>query len=143
MRKTTFESFMSKVEKTDTCWNWKGHKDRKGYGQTKLSGKRFGAHRLSYLFHLQDPGKNHVLHKCDNPKCVNPDHLFLGTHQDNMSDMSIKGRSPNQKIKPNDVITIRKAIKDGFKQSHIAFYFDVHSSSIKRVNRLTHGTASN
>lgn len=92
MRRTTYESFMANVEKTDSCWIWKGHKDRKGYGKTKLSGKRFGAHRLSYLYHVCDPLDMHVLHKCDNPICVNPDHLFLGTHSDNMRDMSSKGR---------------------------------------------------
>ena len=87
--------FWSKVDKTDTCWNWTA-KNGRGYGQLKISGKYESAHRISWKIHnTYIPKGMHVLHKCDNPACVNPEHLFLGTHQDNMDDMKNKGRQAN------------------------------------------------
>lgn len=101
---------MSRPEKTDKefkiylltkitvtaegCWVWIGQKDKKGYGRVWRRGKKRAAHRASYeaqygLF--QDD--LHVCHKCDNPPCINPDHLFLGTRSDNMMDCTIKGRN--------------------------------------------------
>lgn len=84
------ERFLEKVEKTDTCWLWKGTKDRIGYGHFSVNGKVMLAHR----FAVQDkiPEGQHVLHKCDNPSCVNPDHLFFGSHGDNMQDSKKKNR---------------------------------------------------
>jgi hypothetical protein len=79
------------------CWNWTGggsRGDRSGYGRIYYLGRRVKVHRLSahfYLgFDLDSP--LHVLHRCDNPRCFNPKHLFIGTHQDNMQDAKNKGR---------------------------------------------------
>lgn len=89
------------------CWTWIGAKTRRGYGQVSLSmpandaGRRSTknvailAHRLSFALYIGNPGEKHVLHACDNPCCVNPSHLSLGTHQDNMRDMVAKGRHRN------------------------------------------------
>jgi hypothetical protein len=76
------------------CWIWVGANDgRCGYGKIKIQGKMVGAHRVSYELHIDDiPDGMYVLHKCDVPSCVNPDHLFLGTHSENMKDMYLKGR---------------------------------------------------
>lgn len=76
------------------CWLWATTKDRKGYGQWFAYGRRQRAHRMAYeSFVSEIPDGLWVLHKCDVPPCINPDHLFLGTAQDNTQDMIKKGRS--------------------------------------------------
>jgi hypothetical protein len=78
------------------CWNWTGAHDKDGYGWIRVSGKQIAAHRYSYTAsHGQIPGGMQVLHTCDNPCCVNPDHLFIGTQQNNVDDMIEKGRRAN------------------------------------------------
>lgn len=90
-----WERFWAKVRKTDTCWLWTGATSA-GYGQFKHSGVNatVSVHRLAYesLVALIPPGL-HVCHRCDVPTCVNPAHLFIGTHRDNMRDSSSKGRA--------------------------------------------------
>lgn len=89
----------AKVVKTDGCWLWTGARDKRGYGSISLSGRGSGrvkAHRLSWFLAFGDPLDNHVLHKCDTPACVRPDHLFLGSDLENMRDMAAKGRQWGQ-----------------------------------------------
>lgn len=84
---------MNYVTKTETCWLWNGHKDLKGYGKTNIGSKIMAAHRAFYeTFNGEIIGRLFVCHSCDNPSCVNPDHLWLGTHKQNMQDMHDKGR---------------------------------------------------
>lgn len=86
------ERFEKKIKKED-CWVWIGAKNQKGYGLFRISGgKTIAAHRFSYLLYNGEIGEMNVLHKCDNPSCVNPKHLFLGTNQDNVDDKMKKGR---------------------------------------------------
>jgi hypothetical protein len=90
------DRFWAMVQKGYACWTWTGCIDQRGYGQIARGGKYGGhvkTHRLAYEIQngLIAPGL-HVLHRCDNPSCVRGDHLFLGTHTDNMRDMWSKGR---------------------------------------------------
>lgn len=116
--------FEKNTEKTNGCWIWKGSTDNHGYGKIVYKGEFFKAHRLSYILHKgalpKWDGHNTgvcVLHKCDNPSCVNPDHLFLGSHAENMIDKTIKGRAigarkgekhHKAKLTREQVIEIRK-----------------------------------
>ncbi len=76
------------------CWLWTGTTDRFGYGQSWHNGRHAKSHRLSwFLAYGSDAGEMLVLHRCDNPPCVNPAHLFLGTNIDNVRDMMRKGRT--------------------------------------------------
>lgn len=86
--------FWSKVKDTGYCWEWQAGKSTHGYGMFKANGIYAAASRWAYqIIYGNIPDDLHVLHKCDNPGCVNPFHLFTGTHQDNMLDKAKKGRS--------------------------------------------------
>lgn len=91
----TQETFWPKVTKTESCWVWSAAKDPNGYGRVWDSriGNMILAHMASYLFAFGDPGSLFVCHACDNPSCVRPDHLFLGTAADNATDREKKGRT--------------------------------------------------
>jgi hypothetical protein len=91
--------FFEKVEKTDRCWEWTAGSRGNGYGAFKYNGKVIDSHRMSWIIHNGEiPDGLFVCHKCDNTKCVNPDHLFLGTNSDNMKDAYDKGRLAINKI---------------------------------------------
>lgn len=110
------ERFFKYVKKTKGCWIWTGTKNRLGYGQmtTYNKGVRRGiaSHRFSWEHHnSQIPKGSLVLHKCDNPPCVNPAHLFLGSHQDNVDDKRNKGRMPIGEKCWNAILTEKKVRK--------------------------------
>ena len=84
--------FWAQVQKGAECWEWVGCRLWNGYGQIKVGGKKTKAHRYSWQLHYGDIS-GLVLHKCDNPACVRPDHLYLGDQKDNARDRDTRGRN--------------------------------------------------
>lgn len=103
----------------------------RGYGHLTYNGKNVRAHRFFYENLIGPiPEDLHVLHKCDNPLCVNPKHLFLGTHQDNVQDMVTKGRHGKSKLTEDQVQEIRLDVR---RSIIIAKEYGVHRSTINRI----------
>lgn len=141
--------FWEKVEKKENgCWEWTGARYKSGYGQLKrykLAKNAISAHRYVWYLKYGKFPDDMLCHKCDNPPCVNPDHLFEGTHQDNMDDMVKKGRhnSPDQAGKANGnsvlndtkVIEIKELIKEGLNNTEIAAEYGVTHSNISCIRR--------
>jgi hypothetical protein len=136
--------FWSRIEKSknhDACWIWIGSCTSRGYGQICINGKMFSAHRVSWMVHFgKIPDGLHVLHHCDNKKCVNPDHLFLGTNDDNIRDKINKGRQSrgtkvgNSKLNDKQVKEIRNLIKEGHEQREIASLYGVSQATINYIH---------
>jgi len=134
------------IQKKNGCWEWQGLLNPSGYGETTCheNNKKEHAHRVSYrIFKGEIPEEIYVCHKCDNRKCINPDHLFLGTAKDNMQDAKNKGRLDHVKLfapkgekngssKLNDekVREIRKEIELGVRCTVIARKYGVGSTVI-------------
>lgn len=121
--------FWSKVSKGDGCWEWQAARNHRGYGQFRLAinGKSHmqQAHRVSWLIHYSElPSGLHVCHHCDNPGCVRPDHLFLGTDADNAADRDRKGRGCSRtgpvKLANEDVNQLFAMRDQGMTQKQIA-----------------------
>ncbi len=138
-------SFWEKVDRTrrTECWNWTAAMTCKGYGRFWISGKTFlGAHQVSWILaNGLIPRGQCVLHKCDNPGCVNPDHLWLGTKGDNSLDMVSKGRSArgernsHAQISEQTVQEIRKLFRDGTKQVDLIRRFGISQGHIHKIVR--------
>ncbi|HYE57813.1 MAG TPA: HNH endonuclease signature motif containing protein [Rhodothermales bacterium] len=124
--------FWRKVEKTETCWLWRGARLPTGYGHIRVGGDQY-THRYSYILHYGPiPKGMHVCHRCDNPSCVNPAHLFLGTPADNMHDRDAKGRGRGV-INPDTVRAIRRAVPAAPSLSQVARQFGTSAAVVKRI----------
>lgn len=141
------DRFWPKVDKSDElggCWIWRGDRDSRNYGRIrdfrKGHERSIGAHRVAYqLTHGQIPDRLVVCHRCDNPPCVNPAHLFLGTMKDNQSDMARKGRSARgerqggAKLSEQDIPRIRELYAAGSTQREVAQAFGVSQGTISLI----------
>ena len=132
------------------CWGWKGSVDKHGYGQWGRSEEcnESYAHRVSWMLHYGPiPVCRHVLHRCDNPPCCNPEHLFLGDQDDNMKDAASKSRLPRDtkhhlnKLTIPQVLEIRRLLRRGeLTQREIGERFGVTRGAIQGVMlRTSHG----
>jgi predicted DNA-binding protein (UPF0251 family) len=130
------------------CWEWTAAKNNWGYGVFGLNKtkKSVRPHRISWeLYYGVIPDDLFVLHKCDNPCCLNPEHLFLGTQADNMRDMSSKGRAKNGGFRPvgekngmvkltdNQAQEIRRLYKEGMPQKDIGKRFGVSQPTVSVI----------
>lgn len=137
-----FYQFCEKNPNND-CIEWNGEIIHNGYGRFSVNYKKTLAHRFSYELHKEKiPYGMMVCHKCDNRKCVNPLHLFLGTNEKNMKDMVLKKRQSYgerqrcAKLKINDVIEIKKMIIAGLSDKYIHEKFTFISRST--INSIKH-----
>ena len=126
------------------CWHWLGWKTPGGYGRFGFENKNWIVTRLMWSsFYGYLPDEILVLHRCDNPSCVNPSHLFLGTIQDNIADCVAKNRhakgekKPFAKLNPKQVLAIRKELSEGVKYGSLpilAAKYGVTAQTISNVN---------
>ena len=131
------------------CWLWPARSPSdENYGKTRINGKYYAAHRLAYLAYHGRIGDKHVCHRCDVRRCCNPEHLFLGTHADNMADMAAKDRSgvrelaaPAGKLTDEQVREIRDKHARGVPASWIADDFGIAASYVRDIvnRRNKHG----
>ena len=137
--KTLAERFWSKVQigANDECWPFTSV-DVRGYGQIQAGKRGVGvlkAHRVSYELHNGPvPDGLHVLHSCDNPSCVNPSHLHLGTHQDNMREMAARRRAGQRRLNEEQVVEIRDLRSRGVSQREVARLFGVTKNAISNID---------
>lgn len=138
--------FWSKVRKSPCCWEWTATTGSTGYGQLRIGSRKdgstrmVGAHVLSYALHFgQIPAGVFVCHKCDNRKCVRPDHLFLGTQLDNMRDASRKrrltGNRKTRKLSVDKHKTIMRMTSQGLSQREIGKAVGVSGVMIFKIRR--------
>jgi predicted XRE-type DNA-binding protein len=142
--KRRFNAKWTRDESTG-CWIWHGAHVPRGYGIIKIPGERKQeyAHRLSWLIHRGPiPEGQYVLHQCDTPACVNPEHLFLGSAKANAGDMKNKGRhlygelNHTAVLTAPDVVKIKKLLSTGmFSQAEIGRMFGVHQITISKIHR--------
>jgi DNA-binding XRE family transcriptional regulator len=143
------ELYSNCISKKDKCLEWGGAKDKKGYGIVNWNGKNKRTHRLSYELNFGEIPKGYLIcHSCDNPSCINPKHLWVGTSKENTLDMMKKGRGnfkkgikfkdapyrPHSKLDESKVKDIRERIKMGETMVSLAFEYNVSDRTINNIN---------
>lgn len=156
-RRPIAERFVNKILIGNDCWEWTGRKDKDGYGRTRYNVKPYRscrASKMSYeLFIGPFPEGMQACHKCDNPSCVRPSHIFPGTQSDNMRDAVAKNRKQgvrgennyHAKLTDKQVVEIKGLIKEGVRVHLIAQRFNVSDSAIWNIKygkRWVYGSPS-
>lgn len=145
-------------EPTTGCWLWSGALGNNGYGSLRVNGATATAHRVAFESRNGPiPAGLHVLHRCDNRACCNPDHLFLGTNAENIADsmakgrrkgitrrrpsglkyrpMSVVGRINHMKVKPEDRVKIADMVRGGVSRRNAAKVFGISANTVMRISR--------
>jgi hypothetical protein len=141
---SAYERFISLTlnNPNNNCIEWIGAKQLKGYGRFNPNGKAMGAHRFSYEHYIGSiPFGMHILHRCDNPSCVNHEHLFLGTNLENVRDMMSKKRNRHKKgedcthskLKNIQVIEIKNLLSKGFGANEISKNLNIKRHYIESI----------
>lgn len=137
MGELQLKRFWAKVQKGDECWEWTSSLNNQGYGTIGIHWKHHLAHRVSFMVaNGPFPKRLKVLHKCDNPKCVRPDHLFLGTMKDNTKDCEQKdrncrgSRSHKAKVSEEDVLRMRALYHAGTPMRTLVAEFGLTQATI-------------
>ena len=140
--KSLKERFLSKVKKTSYCWIWTAARTTKRYGKIWVGHRNEFAHRVSYtIFKGRFDQKLNILHRCDNPPCVNPAHLFIGNHAINGMDKRLKGRAAkgekngNSKLTVDDVRAIRKST---LTYSELAKEYGIDQTQVWNIRKKHH-----
>ncbi len=131
---------------SDACWEWMRAQSGRGYGVLSFFKRNQYVHRISYrLFIGEIPNGMLVCHRCDNPRCFNPSHLFLGSYKDNIADMDAKGRrvsapvggrkNPNAKFSDETVLSIRSDFHNGICTRDLRSAYGISSAQLYRVTR--------
>ncbi|WP_405470627.1 HNH endonuclease signature motif containing protein [Morganella morganii] len=127
------KNFLNRYKKVGECWEWTGTIGSYGYGMVGVNGKRIPAHRYMYEIAKGEIPKGAVImHSCDNPACINPDHLSVGTHTDNMRDMVNKGRH-NHKVPRSEYSKIATSCKSN---KELAEKYNVSERNVRRIKLL-------
>lgn len=149
--------FWSHVQRSDGCWLWMAGRSSEGYGTFRFNGRMQKAPRVAWQLTFGPiPDGLNALHHCDNPPCVRPEHLFLGTIDDNNKDRAAKGRSKGTfkqadpahpatlrsgerhwlaKVSDQDVIEMRRLTQSGASRKCLAARFNIHAATVSRIVR--------
>lgn len=135
----TVARFWSKVnvkKSLQDCWTWNGATRHHGYGGIKVKGRVMRAHRVAWeLYNNQEMSDDmHALHKCDNPACCNPRHIYQGSRSDNMKDVRDRSFGGSRKLTQSDVDEIRKGLAKGDKHNWLAQEYGVSKATISKIN---------
>lgn len=132
--KRRFDQLISKNETTG-CWTWIGYKHKSGYGYFRLNKKMVLAHRFSYERWNGLLENFDCLHKCNNPSCVNPEHLTKGTDSQNLKQAADEGRISGQKLNQEQVTQVRDLVSRGLPKTRIAKAFGVSNALITLISQ--------